>query len=144
VSPPFGETGPLPSSTTAPPAAATGPKLRVDVLSAVAHPILGATTDRALLSVHVRVNNAIGRATRPKPPVLVVNGARVPLAPSASAAAGALLAPSIAEGSTADGTLRFDVASMTARALTKARVRLLVVSKNVTLRPLLRGATTAG
>jgi hypothetical protein len=54
-----------------------------------------------------------------------------------------LLAPSIGEGSTADGTLRFDVASMTAPALTNARVRLLVVSKAVTLTPLLGGATTA-
>jgi hypothetical protein len=88
VSPPLGATDPAPSRTTAaPPAAATGPKLRVDVLAAVAHPILGASTDRALLSVHVRVKNAIGRAIRPKPPVLVVNGARVPVAPSASAAA---------------------------------------------------------
>lgn len=139
-----------PTTTTSPaPAGAgvvatSGGELRVDVLSATARPLTDDTGERASVRVRTRIHNNTGRVVRPvEQPVLLVDGARVALAPESSGTAGDLLAPSLEAGATADGTLRFDTRSATTDDLTEAVVRLRIAGKNVTLEPEVREPAAA-
>jgi len=101
-------TSSTPRATTAT-APATTEKVRVAVRSATARPPANGAEQGSRLTVRASIENASGRAIRPKQPELLVDDLRVAVAPESSSAGGELLAPSLADGATAAGTLRFDV-----------------------------------
>ena len=126
-----------PGTTPAPAPATADPKLRVDVLSTVAHPVTapgGETGLQARVSVHVRVTNGTDHVVRSAPPVLLVGDAEAQIAAGSSGAAGTL--PAVLEpGAVADGRLRFDTAGAITSRLTTAAVRLRIVGKTARLAP---------
>lgn len=131
------------TATSAATAPATTEKVRVAVASATARPPADGAEQGSRLSVRASVENASGRAIRPKQPQLLVDDLRVAAAPEFSGTGGELLAPSLADGATAAGTLRFEVPSKTPSELTTSRVRLQIAGKIVVLSPKL-GETAPG
>ena len=147
AAPAVAPTSSTPSATTAT-SAATAPaattKVRVEVLSATARPPADGAAQGARLAVRARVANDSGRTISPKQPALLVDDLRVAVAPESSSTATALLAPSLATGATAEGTLRFDIPTATPSDLTIARVRLQISGKFIVLSPKLAQPASAG
>lgn len=129
------------SAITAP--AATG-KVRVEILSATARPAADGAARGARLTVRARVVNASGRAIAPQPPSLLIDDVRPAIAPEPAGTAAALLAPSLATGATAEGTLRFDLPTASPSDLTTARVRLQIAGKFIVLSPTVAQSASAG
>ena len=132
------------TTTSAAAAPAASAKVQVEILSASARPPADGAAQGARLTVRARVANTSGRAIRPKPPTLHVDDRRLAVAPESAAAAAALLAPSLATGATAAGTLRFDIPATSPSDLTAARVRLQIAGKFVVLSPTIAQSTSAG
>ena len=140
-------TSSTPRATTATPAAtapATTEKVRVAVRSATARPPANGAEQGSRLTVRASIENASGRAIRPKQPELLVDDLRVAVAVESSSAGGELLAPSLADGAAAAGTLRFDVPSVSPSDLAAARVRLRIAGKIVVLSPKLAETAPGG
>jgi hypothetical protein len=130
------------TSAATPPVAT--PKVRVEVLSATARPPADGAAPGARLTVGARVSNASGRAITPERPSLLVDDLSVAVAPESSSTAAALLAPSLDTGATAEGTLRFDIPTVSPGDLTRARVRMQIAGKFVVLSPKLAQSASAG
>ncbi|MGI8729934.1 MAG: hypothetical protein ACR2LK_08085, partial [Solirubrobacteraceae bacterium] len=113
------------ASTPAIPAASTE-KLPIEVVSTTVRPLIDGGAEQASVRVHVRIENASDRAVPGGSPQLLVDDETVEVARSSRDTAGGLLTSSLAPDASADGTLRFDVASMTASELRDARVRLRI------------------
>jgi len=120
------------AATTAP---ATTEKVRIAVRSATARPPANGAEQGSRLTVRASIENAGGRAIRTKQPELLVDDLRVAAAPESRGTGGELPAPSLADGATAAGTLRFDVPLSSPSELTTARVRVRLAGKIVVLSP---------
>lgn len=114
----------------------TPSSVRVRVVASVLHRAstpTGRRSNRARLSVHVRVTNRGGRTIANVEPALVA-GKRVRADPSAGETSRSLLRP-IRPGSTADGTLRFETAgAVTARLVRARRAQLRIAGRTATLK----------
>lgn len=114
----------------------TAGPVRVRVVASVLHRAstpTGRRSNRARLSVHVRVTNRGKRTIADAEPALVA-GKRVRADPSAGKTGRSLLRP-IRPGSTADGTLRFETAgAVTARLVRARRARLRIAGRTATLK----------
>ena len=141
----------VPASSTPRPtttAAATPPppteKVKVSALSATALPTRNGGEPGLRLTVRATIENASGRAIRPTAPRLLVDDLGVAVAPESGSTGGELLAPSLADGATAEGTLRFDVPSVSPSDLAAARVRLQLGGKFIVLNPVLAEPAAGG
>lgn len=122
----------------------SGGRLRVDVVSAVWHPVTStrAADRRARIGVHVRITNNTDRDFALTPPALLVgeDRRRIQTTPApADAGMPAVLHP----GGIADTTLNFELASESAEQLTSLPLVLRVATKNLPLAPVL-GSTVRG
>ena len=128
---------PVTPSTTTTPATTTVASVQrpVEILGSTVHAPAGGGAERAIVRVRVRVENASGQPFTTPPPQLLVDGARFRAAPPSAGTSGALLANRFDTGASVDGTLRFDVPSVTPEEVTSARVRLRIVDKMVVLAP---------
>lgn len=140
--PPALSTAPT-APTPATPSASTE-KLPIKVVSTTVRPLTKGGAEQASVRVHVRIENASGRAVPGGSPRLLVDDETVEVPRSSRDTAGGLLTSSLAPDASADGTLRFDVASMTASELRDARVRLRIFRKVVALTPELRARAGGG
>ena len=127
-------------STSTPAAAPSGADKRpIEILEATARPAANGSGKLVRLSLRVRATNATGRVLRSAEPALFVDGVRVAPAASLDGSVGNLLAPSLDPGASAEGTLRFALAPMTADELAAARVRLRILAKVVAIEPVVAG-----
>jgi hypothetical protein len=117
--------------------------VRVVVRQATARPPANGAEQGSRVTVRATVENASGRAIRLPPPTLLVDDLRLAVATGSGGTGGELLVPSLADGAVAEGTLRFDVPSMSPGDLGAARVGLRLAGKIVMVEPML-GESAAG
>lgn len=107
---------------------------RVQVLSATLRPAIttsGRARRRARVSIRLRVSNRGAATLAPEDPLLLVGDDRLSPDPSATGAAGTLLAP-LEAGASAMGNLRFEIAGATTTRLTvRPRARLRIAGRTV-------------
>lgn len=124
-------------TTTAPVQITSGGSLRVDVLSAIVHPLTqpeGGAGD-AQIGVHIRVTNSTGRPFALSRPALYVGVSRRRIEANLSRPS-ARLPGELGPGDVVDTTLRFDVEDALNGRLIVSPMTLRIATKNLALEPI--------